>query len=85
MNDCMTNESKQSDGSNMKLKTILGPGKAFMDKQLPTNRSVIQKALLEKEKIILKNGLHFSQVHITYQCNSLRLASSIRSVTGPKS
>ena len=46
------------------LNHIWGHGKDFMEKQLPTCRSVIQKAMLERERTVLENNLHFSQVSL---------------------
>ena len=50
--------SSSSDIGNNSLKVLCGPGKSFELNELPTNRSIIQKAIVEKEIFMSETGIY---------------------------
>ena len=63
----------ESNHRNSSFQGVLGPGKSFAENQLPTIRSVIQRAILEKETLIADKNIHFSQVILSVYNIILRI------------
>ena len=50
---------------NPRMREYIGDGRDFHESQLPTNRSILQKFILEKDNLIHDKNLHFSNISTT--------------------
>ena len=65
----MTQNNNNQDGYNSRMKEMIGEGKELLASQLATNRSILQKCILVKEKMIFEDNIHFSKVSLQEVAN----------------
>ena len=69
----MTQNNNNQDGYNSRMKEMIGEGKELLASQLATNRSILQKCILVKEKMIFEHNIHFSKVSLHEVANIVLL------------
>merc|ERR1712129_410117 len=67
--------------SGSKLTELMGPGKEFIQSEVPTLRAVIQQGILIKEELLVrqdKKDIHVSEVAVKVKCKVLSTCNNPR-------